>query len=222
MSKYSPVSVLEEDSIAPSRQITYRGNLRRLLLILLFFTLTIVTLWNIVPGLFLNVKNFDDNTLTPPMDLNTPSGGKVIAGYFVSWGIYARAFTVSDLDPSKLSHILYAFAEPNADGTVILKDPWADTDKHFDGDSWNDTGNNLYGNFKQLALLKKKNRHLKVSLSIGGWTLSKNFPTLAAHKSSRHKFIESSIALLRDLGLDGLDSKCIIRILRKLCNQLGN
>ncbi|CAG8577505.1 9591_t:CDS:2 [Paraglomus occultum] len=205
MSKYSPVSVLEDESIAPSQRINCRGNLRRLLLILLFFALTIVTLWNVVPGLFLNVKNFDDNSLAPPMDHSTPSGGKVIAGYFVSWGIYARAFTVSDLDPSKLSHILYAFAEPNADGTVILKDPWADTDKHFDGDSWNDTGNNLYGNFKQLGLLKKKNRHLKVSLSIGGWTLSKNFPTMAAHKSSRHKFVESSIALLNDLGLDGLD-----------------
>jgi GH18 family chitinase len=214
MNKYSLLSSIEDESdesTSPRRPTVCRGNLRRQLLILLLFILAAITLWNIVPTLFLRVQNLEEQqTLIPPMETSKSGRGKVIAGYFVSWGIYARGFFVSNVDPSKLSHILYAFAEPNADGTVILKDPWADTDKHFDGDSWNDTGNNLYGNFKQLALLKKNNRHLKVSLSIGGWTLSKNFPELAAHKTSRSKFIESSVALLNDLGLDGLDSKCIL------------
>ncbi|CAJ0844873.1 14866_t:CDS:2, partial [Entrophospora sp. SA101] len=131
--------------------------------------------------------------------------GKVIAAYFAAWSIYARKFFVQDIDYDKLTHILYAFANIKNDGEVFLGDPWSDTDIHFDGDSWNDNVKNLYGNFKQLYLLKKKNRHLKVSLSIGGWTWSTNFSAVASSHNSREKFVDSAIKLMNDLGLDGLD-----------------
>lgn len=51
---------------------------------------------------------------------------------------------------------------------------------------------------------KKRNRHLRVLLSIGGWTFSSNFPNLV-HASHRTRFCESAIRLLEDLGLDGID-----------------
>ncbi|CAG8650069.1 6108_t:CDS:2, partial [Ambispora gerdemannii] len=129
----------------------------------------------------------------------------VIAGYFVSWGIYAREHNVAKVDATKLSHILYAFANVREDGTVFLGDPWADIEKHYEGDSWNEEGTNLYGSFKQLGLLKRQNRHVKVSLSIGGWTWSSNFAGVAASHETRRRFVDSSIELLNDLGLDGLD-----------------
>jgi len=88
---------------------------------------------------------------------------------------------------------------------VVLSDTWADQEIHYPGDSWNDQGKNLYGNFKALYQLKKEHRHLKVILSIGGWTYSPTFHPIVVSPALRSKFVASAIRLLEDHGLDGLD-----------------
>jgi len=151
---------------------------------------------------------------TPNQDLNTqdefispvmPHEKRNVA-YFVNWGIYGRKYPPSLIPAGDLTHILYAFANLKPDtGEVVLSDLWSDKDIHYANDSWNDVGMNLYGNLKQIYLLKKTHRHLKLMLSIGGWTYSPSFHPIVINPAFREIFVKSSIAILEDYGFDGLD-----------------
>ena len=132
------------------------------------------------------------------------------------------------------SHILYAFANIKPDsGEVFLSDTWADQEIHYSGDSWNDSGKNLYGNLKAIYNLKKEHRHLKVILSIGGWSYSSSFHPVVISPALRANFVISALKLLEDNGLDGLDidyeypqndeqARGYVDLLRELRNALDN
>ncbi len=125
--------------------------------------------------------------------LPTVAAQKKFIGYYPAWAVYRTpAISPSSLDASKITHINYAFAKPNKDGTVTLFDEWADTQK--DG-----------GNFKQLNDLKKKYSSLKVLISIGGWTLSDNFPTIAANANLRKIFAQQCVNFCKKYNFDGID-----------------
>ncbi|MEV4199195.1 glycoside hydrolase family 18 protein [Micromonospora globbae] len=146
--------------------------------------------------------------------------GHLRVGYFTQWGIYDRAFPVKKLDTSgaasRLTHVNYAFGNVSEDGRCYVDggpgegDAWADyqrpvpAEESVDGvaDTW---GEPLNGNLGQLAKLKARHPHLKVLISLGGWSWSTYFSNAARTDASRRAFVASCIDLYLKGNLPVLD-----------------
>ncbi len=127
---------------------------------------------------------------------------KVVAAYFIEWGIYKRNYQIKDVPADSLTHLIYAFAKVTPEGRVTTFDPHAALEKKFPGDKKDEA---LCGNFKQLKLLKKKHPHLKTLIAIGGGTLSGPFSSIAASPALRKTFVASAIEFMKKYGFDGID-----------------
>ncbi|WUI01515.1 glycosyl hydrolase family 18 protein [Spirillospora sp. NBC_00431] len=148
--------------------------------------------------------------------------GYAKVGYFVQWGIYGRQYFVKNLDTTgnarRLTHINYAFGNIDPVNLTCLHgvtkgttqnpqdpnqgdgagDAEADYGRPFSAaqsvDGVADSGwEKLQGNYNQLLKLKKKYPHLKVLISLGGWTYSKYFSDVAKTDASRKKFVQSCL-----------------------------
>ncbi|KAK8013549.1 chitinase [Apiospora marii] len=86
-------------------------------------------------------------------------------------------------------------------------DPWADTQINWPDASTPVSASHAYGCVKQLYLLKKAHRNVKVHLSVGGWTYSLNgrFASAVSTEPKRIQFAKSSVSLMKDWGFDGID-----------------
>ena len=82
---------------------------------------------------------------------------KKIVGYYASWAAYS-GFTPDQIDPTKLTHINYAFANISQDLKISLGDPYID-----------------YFNIMRLNNLRSINPNIKILISVGGWTWSDKF-----------------------------------------------
>src|SRR2546423_13075708 len=56
--------------------------------------------------------------------------------YYTEWSTYSRAYQVMDIPGNEVTHVFYAFAKVNDNGTIGLFDSYAAIDKSFPGDTW--------------------------------------------------------------------------------------
>ncbi|XP_031701637.1 chitinase-3-like protein 1 [Anarrhichthys ocellatus] len=97
-------------------------------------------------------------------------------------------FSVSDIDPNKCTHLIYAFSDINNTNELV---PSCDTD---------------ISRYELFNGLKNRNPLLKTLLAVGGLRFNtKKFSTMVADPQNRTKFIKSAITLLRDNGFDGIN-----------------
>jgi len=138
-----------------------------------------------------------------------PTHNKKVVGYYAQWAIYARDYNVNDIDGNKLTHLMYAFFgidyDPaNPSGTKLKSlDTYADFEHTETGAPWNSS---IKGNFYDLKNLKLAHPHLKILISVGGWTKSQNFPAVAASPVARQALANDMANFLATYPfIDGFD-----------------
>lgn len=126
-----------------------------------------------------------------------------VVGYYPNWQWYDRNHLVNPftLDYSKYTVLNYAFLRPEASGAIALIDPWADENLLLGQHDWVNGG--YYPNTSLIS--RAHAAGVKVLPSIGGWTLSNDFPGIAASATKRATFAQACVALINQYGFDGVD-----------------
>jgi chitinase len=155
------------------------------------------------------------------------TSGKMVAAYFVEWGVYGRNFHVADIPDDNLTHLFYGFvpicganeslrlAQPGPysvlvsqcqgkqDFEVVVHDKFAALEKSYPGDQ---DGKGIAGVFGQLQRMKLANPNIKILPSVGGWTLSDPLYEIGTNPTARATFINSMMDYLRTYTFfDGVD-----------------
>jgi GH18 family chitinase len=128
---------------------------------------------------------------------------KEVIGYYPNWQWYDRAKLVrpTTIDYSKYTIINYSFFKPESTGAVSTTDAWAD-DNLLNGEpNWAQGG--YYPNTSIIS--RAHNAGVKVMVSIGGWSLSDNFPIIAASATKRTTFANACVQLINQYDFDGID-----------------
>lgn len=125
--------------------------------------------------------------------------------YFGNWSVYSK-FYPSLMDAKYITHINFSFLDMDSNGDLKLTDEYADFQMadfpELSGLSFGEPYAGVIGAF---TALKLKNPHLKIGISVGGWSNSGDFPGVAADKKKRQNFANNIAKFLDYTGFDFVD-----------------
>ncbi|CAF3696326.1 unnamed protein product, partial [Rotaria socialis] len=121
---------------------------------------------------------------------------KRIVGYYPSWG----TGKISSQHAQRLTHIIFAFFEVDASGNIFL----GSADRTHSTDVEEDT-KIARQRLERLARLQNAFPNIKYMFAVGGWENSQYFSSIAASPDKRVRFIASTLKLLDEYHMDGID-----------------
>jgi chitinase len=140
---------------------------------------------NEMKKIFYNISFlFCSATIILSPQFGKPKAKPVIIAYV---GGFRGLINPDSIDVWRLSHINYAFIDIK-DNRAWLHHEATDTI-----------------NLRKLSELKNINPNLKILISIGGWTWSKNFSDAVLSDTSRQNFATSAVDIVSKYNLDGID-----------------
>jgi chitinase len=165
-----------------------------------------------------STKDTNVKLILPVEEVVTPVAGpkikKKIIGYLAQWDIYGRNYHIKDIPGNKLTHIMYAFCLPNPsqeDYDLLKKNypfpplPYYAPPKLAEGAFAIHDEYAFNTQVEEFDALKKKYPHLKICISMGGWSLSWNMSKVMKDAVLRKRFITTSVDAIIKYNFDGFD-----------------
>jgi chitinase len=141
------------------------------------------------------------STLVQTSSTQPSSPSYKIVGYYADWT--AERYPLADIPAHNLTHVNYAFGKIGADNKLTFNRAIA-LDRVYPNDC--SEAQCPHGLFNQITLIKQRYPHLKLLISVGGWTDSGPFYEMAATEESRHAFAQSCADFLKTYPqFDGID-----------------
>lgn len=149
-----------------------------------------------------------------------PTEKKIVA-YYASWQYYDRSSLAKpeNLDFTKVDRINFAFFQPDVQGNLFGTDSWGDPLVLYGPYNWSpQVGEQCYNSWISPGGKTCNHHHYEKGLihlvhesggeiypSLGGWTMSNNFPHIAANAAARLNFANQCVDLIKDYNFDGID-----------------
>ena len=127
-------------------------------------------------------------------------GENRVVAYYRQWAQYGRNYPPADIPFDKVTHVQYAFARPEKDGSVNLVGESHGQQAFWDQNK--DWAGTEGGTFADLA---KEHEDTSFVLSIGGWGDSEYFSDAALDEESRQQFADDCVKWIKRGNLDGID-----------------
>lgn len=149
--------------------------------------------------------------------------------YFSNWSVYQKKHFPQDIPIEYYTHIFYAFILIDEQtGKLKFSDEWCDLQMPQPSPN-----QSITGNLQQFYEMKKKNRHLKLIMSIGGWGICHLFESVVSNDTKFDNFVNSTIEFVEKYGFDGVDidweypknstqAAKLVELLARLRNKLNS